>query len=167
MCVRKSYLISPVPDLGSHEGTSRPHPFHQNVVSLQPFRFQLLDVIGHKVVGFCELSDPKKKNSIQVKSWTFQIKSCQLRPLSHCSFLKFWVSATCSSRTFCSYVGSYVGITFAIEGLQIIGLCSGLWAGRDLYHITPAVTQGQLSSCGLILYDHNNLKAFHNKDIST
>ena len=84
-------------------------------------------------------------------------------PLSHHSFFKFWVSTTCSSRTFCSCVC----ITFAIEGLQIIGLCSGLWAGRDLYHITLAVTQGQLSSCGLILYDHNNLKAFHNKDIST
>lgn len=89
MCDRKSYLISPVPDLGSHEGTSRPHPFHQNVVSLQPFRFQLLDVIGHKVVGFCELSDPKKQIQSRLNHEHFKSNHANLDPSHTAVFLNF------------------------------------------------------------------------------
>jgi hypothetical protein len=48
----------------------------------------------------------------------------------------------------------YGDVTIAGEGLQNLGLCSalrglGLWAGRDLYRATPAVTWG-LCFSGLI-----------------
>jgi hypothetical protein len=35
----------------------------------------------------------------------------------------------------------YGDVTIAGEGLQNLGLYSGLWAGRDLYRATPAVTR--------------------------
>jgi hypothetical protein len=45
---------------------------------------------------------------------------------------------------------SYGDVTIAGEGLQNLGLrAQGLWAGRDLYRATPAVTR-DLSFSGLI-----------------